>query len=98
MRPLLDWVVLTDETGVEKKGKAGIIMPAHDRQIDSSYLGTVVAMGPGLHSAHGALMPMPEMKVGDTVRYVCHSVFQIEQNGEKLVMMRAHQIMGVESE
>lgn len=91
MKAVLDWVVVTDETGIEKKTDAGIITPNAIKP-ESSYVGDVVDVGPGVRNQQGELIPVP-CKNGDRVRFVTHSLFQVDHGGEKLIFFRAHNLM-----
>ena len=88
IRPLYDRIIVKrDQSLAETAG--GIALPEQYRQIPKR--GTVVAVGPGYQSKDGGLVPLI-LKVGDRVIFVDYAGTEIEENGEKLSIMRESDI------
>jgi chaperonin GroES len=91
-RPLQDRVMVKRlENGVEKT-KGGIIIP--DTAKEKPEQGKVVAVGKGRVNDDGKLMPVG-VKVGDTILFAKYSGSEVELDGEKHLIMREEDILGV---
>jgi chaperonin GroES len=91
-RPLQDRVMVKRlENGVEKT-KGGIIIP--DTAKEKPEQGKIVAVGKGRVNDDGKLMPVG-VKVGDTILFAKYSGSEVELDGEKHLIMREEDILGV---
>ena len=79
------------ENGVEKT-KGGIIIP--DTAKEKPEQGKVVAVGKGKVNDDGKLMAVG-VKVGDTIVFGKYSGSEVELDGEKHLIMREEDILGV---
>ena len=79
------------ENGVEKT-KGGIIIP--DTAKEKPEQGKIVAVGKGKVNDDGKLMPVG-VKVGDTILFGKYSGSEVELEGEKHLIMREEDILGV---
>ena len=79
------------DNGVEKT-KGGIIIP--DTAKEKPEQGKVVAVGKGRVNDDGKLMPVG-VKVGDTILFAKYSGSEVELDGEKHLIMREEDILGV---
>jgi chaperonin GroES len=79
------------ENGVEKT-KGGIIIP--DTAKEKPEQGKIVAVGKGRVNDKGKLMPVG-VKVGDTILFGRYSGSEVELDGEKHLIMREEDILGV---
>ena len=79
------------ENGVEKT-KGGIIIP--DTAKEKPEQGRIVAVGKGRVNDDGKLMPVG-VKVGDTILFGKYSGSEVELEGEKHLIMREEDILGV---
>ena len=79
------------ENGVEKT-KGGIIIP--DTAKEKPEQGKIVAVGKGRVNDDGKLMPVG-VKVGDTILFAKYSGSEVELDGEKHLIMREEDILGV---
>jgi chaperonin GroES len=83
-RPLHDRIVVRRDTP-EEYSKGGIYLPGKAREAQRA--GEVLAVGPGVIGAHGALI-VPACKVGDKVVFGAYAGTEIEVDGEKYQIMR----------
>lgn len=99
IKPLNDWVIL--EAGEsEEKTAGGIIIP--DSAKKKPEWGTVIAAGPGAYKSEKGkgkekekkFVPT-EVKAGDRVLYERYGGREFELNGEKVLMVRESDILGV---
>ena len=79
------------ENSVEKT-KGGIIIP--DTAKEKPEQGKIVAVGKGKVNDDGKLMPVG-VKVGDTILFGKYSGSEVELDGEKHLIMREEDILGV---
>lgn len=91
IRPLSDRILVKREDA-EQKTATGIVIP--DIAQEKPTKATVKAVGPGRVTSDGRLIEM-NVKVGDTVLFGKYSGNEIEVDGEKLLMMREEDILGV---
>jgi chaperonin GroES len=91
LRPLQDRVIVK-QSAAEEKTKSGILLP--DTAKEKPTKGKVVAVGPGKTDDKGKPMEIG-LRVGDTVYYGKYSGTDVEINGEKLVILREGDVLGV---
>ena len=91
IRPLHDRVVLR-RTEEELTSPGGILIPGN--AAEKPQRGTLVAVGKGRILQDGQVRPL-DVKVGDNVLFGKYSGNEISINGEKLLVMREEDIMGV---
>ncbi len=90
-RPLHDRVAIR-RLDAEEKTAGGIIIP--DTAQEKPQQGEVVAVGDGLHSETGDIMPL-EVKPGDKILFGKYSGTEVTIDGEDLVIVQESDIMGV---
>ena len=90
-RPLHDRVVVK-RINPEAKTKGGIIIP--DTAREKPQQGEVVAVGPGGRDEAGKLIPI-DVKVGDKVLFGKWSGTEVVLDGDKLLIMKESDVMGV---
>jgi chaperonin GroES len=91
LRPLQDRVIVK-QSEAEEKTKSGILLP--DTAKEKPTKGKVVAVGPGKLDDSGKPMELG-VRVGDTVYYGKYSGTDVEIDGEKLVILRESDVLGV---
>lgn len=91
VRPLEDRV-LVKPGQAEEKTKSGIFLPEQAKE--KPLRGTIVATGPGKTNDDGQRTALT-VKVGDTVVYGKYSGTEIEIDGEKHLIMRESELLGV---
>ncbi len=91
LRPLADRVIVK-QSEAEEKPKSGILLP--DTAKEKPTRGKVVAVGPGKLDDGGKPMELG-VRVGDTVYYGKYSGTDVEIEGEKLVILRETDVLGV---
>jgi len=91
LRPLQDRVIVK-QSEAEEKTASGIVLP--DSAKEKPTKGKVVAAGPGKLDDKGQAMAL-NVKAGDTVYYGKYSGTDVEVNGEKFVILRENDILGV---
>lgn len=91
LRPLQDRVIVK-QTEAEEKTKSGIYLP--DAAKERPTRGKVVSVGPGRLDEKGKAMEIP-VRVGDTVYYGKYSGTDVEIDGQKLVILRESDVLGV---
>jgi len=91
VRPLHDRVIVRrlDE---EEKSAGGIIIP--DTAKEKPIQGKVVAVGKGKILDNGDVRPL-DVKAGDTVIFSTYAGTEIKLDGDKFLMMREDDILGV---
>ena len=90
-RPLHDRVAIR-RLDAEEKTAGGIIIP--DTAQEKPQQGEVVAVGDGLRSETGDIMPL-EVKPGDKILFGKYSGTEVTIDGEDLVIVQESDIMGV---
>ena len=91
IRPLQDRVIVK-QSEAEEKTKSGILLP--DTAKEKPTKGKVIAVGPGRLDDKGKPMELG-VRVGDTVYYGKYSGTDVEIEGEKLVILRESDVLGV---
>jgi len=93
IKPLRDRILVQPKP-VEEVSQGGIIIP--DIAKDSPVEGTVLAVGSGILSRDGEQIPL-NVSVGDNVLYkkTGSSITEIEQDGEKYLIMSEFDILAV---
>lgn len=91
VRPMEDRV-LVKPGAAEERTKSGIFLPEQAKE--KPLRGTIVATGPGKLSDEGQRTPVA-VKAGDTVVYGKYSGTEIEIDGEKHLIMRESELLGV---
>ena len=91
LKPLADRVIVR-QTEAEEKTASGIFLP--DAAKEKPTKGKVIAVGPGKLDDNGKRMDIG-VRVGDTVYYGRYSGTDVEVNGEKFVILRETDVLGV---
>ena len=91
LKPLADRVIVR-QSDAEEKTASGIVLP--DTAKEKPTKGKVVAVGPGKLDEHGKRMELG-VREGDTVYYGKYSGTDVEINGEKFVILRESDLLGV---
>ena len=91
LKPLQDRVIVR-QSDAEEKTKSGIVLP--DSAKEKPTRGKVIAVGPGKLDDKGKPMELG-VRNGDTVYYGKYSGTDVEVNGEKFVILRETDILGV---
>src|SRR6201995_5508535 len=91
LRPLSDRVIVK-QSEAETKTASGIVLP--DSAKEKPTRGKVISVGPGKVDDHGKHMTL-NVKAGDTVYYGKYSGTDIEVDGEKVVILRESDILGI---
>jgi chaperonin GroES len=91
LKPLQDRVIVKPAEA-EEKTKSGIVLP--DTAKEKPTKGKVIAVGPGKLDDNGKPMELG-VRSGDTVYYGKYSGTDIEVDGDKFVIVRESDILGV---
>jgi chaperonin GroES len=91
LRPLSDRVIVKQQEA-EEKTKSGILLP--DTAKEKPTKGKVIAVGPGKLDDNGKPMELG-VRVNDTVYYGKYSGADVTVDGEKFVILRESEILGV---
>jgi chaperonin GroES len=91
LRPLQDRVIVR-QSSAEEKTASGIVLP--DSAKEKPTKGKVIAVGPGKLDDKGRPMELG-LRVGDTVYYGKYSGTEVEIDGDKLVILREGDVLGV---
>jgi len=91
LKPMQDRVIVK-QSEAEEKTKSGILLP--DTAKEKPTKGSVIAVGPGKADESGKMHAL-DVKVGDVVYYGKYSGTDVEVNGEKFVILRESDILGV---
>ena len=91
LKPLQDRVIVK-QTEAEEKTKSGIVLP--DSAKEKPTKGKVIAVGPGKLDDNGKPMEVG-VRVGDSVYYGKYAGTDIEVEGQKYVILRENDILGV---
>lgn len=91
IRPLYDRVVVK-RVVEEERTKNGLYIP--DQAKEKPVQGIVVAVGNGRRLESGSIMPL-ETSEGDTVLFGKYSGTEIEIEGEKFLILREDEILGI---
>ena len=91
LKPLADRVIVK-QSEAEEKTASGIVLP--DAAKEKPTKGKVIAAGPGKLDDKGKRMAL-SVKTGDTVYYGKYSGTDVEVDGDKFVILRESDILGV---
>jgi len=91
LRPLQDRVIVK-QSEAEEKTKSGIVLP--DAAKEKPTKGKVIAVGPGKLDDNGKPMEIG-LRVGDMIYYGKYSGTDVEVDGQKLVILRETDVLGV---
>jgi chaperonin GroES len=91
LKPLADRVIVR-QSEAENKTASGIVLP--DTAKEKPTKGKVIAVGPGKFDDTGKRMELG-VRAGDTVYYGKYSGTDVEVDGEKFVILRESDILGV---
>jgi chaperonin GroES len=91
LRPLQDRVIVR-QSEAETKTASGIVLP--DSAKEKPTKGKVIATGPGKVDDKGKHMELA-VRNGDTIYYGKYSGTDIEVDGDKFVILRESDILGV---
>ncbi|HWE94755.1 MAG TPA: co-chaperone GroES [Tepidisphaeraceae bacterium] len=91
LKPLADRVIVK-QSEAETKTASGIVLP--DSAKEKPTRGKVISVGPGKLDDHGKHMTLG-VKAGDTVYYGKYSGTDVEVEGDKFVILRESDILGV---
>jgi len=91
LRPLDDRIVIK-QSEAEEKTAGGIILP--DTAKEKPQIGTVVAIGPGKILDDGTRAKM-SVKVKDEVIYAKYIGSDVEIDGDKYVILRESDVLGI---
>jgi chaperonin GroES len=91
LKPLQDRVIVK-QTEAEEKTKSGIVLP--DSAKEKPTKGKVIAVGPGKLNEKGKPMEVG-VRVGDSVYYGKYAGTDVEVEGQKFVILRENDILGV---
>lgn len=91
LKPLADRVLVKVEEE-EKKTMGGILLP--DTAQKKSQKGVVVAVGSGKMTEEGKRLPL-EVKEGDEVLFAKYSGTEIEDKGEKYLLLSERDILAI---
>lgn len=92
LKPLGDRVIIKQDEA-EQTTASGLYIATEVKEKPSS--GVVLAVGEGKHSDDGTLIPVP-VKVGDHVVYGKYAGTEIENEGEKVVIIRSDDIFAIQ--
>ena len=94
LKPVNDKIVVKPIENKEEKTSGGIILP--DTVQDGTLLeGKVVAIGEGMYSANGTLIPVV-VNEGDTILYGKHAAKQdYNIDGEDYILMSINEVMSI---
>ncbi len=91
LKPLADRVIVK-QSAAETKTKSGILLP--DSAKEKPTQGKVIAVGAGKRDDNGKIHAVG-VKTGETVYYGKYSGTDVEVDGEKFVILRESDILGV---
>ena len=91
LRPLYDRVVVR-RVVEEERSKGGLFIPEQAKEKPAQ--GEVLAVGKGRRLESGELIAL-ETAVGDKVLFGKYSGTEIELDGEKLLILREDEVLGV---
>src|SRR5215203_5335638 len=91
LKPLADRVIVK-QTEAEEKTKSGLYLP--DAAKEKPTRGKVIAAGPGKLDDKGKPMEIG-VRVGDSIYYGKYAGTDVEVDGQKYVILRESDILGV---
>ena len=91
LKPVNDKIVVKPNSKEEEVTESGILLPD---TVDTGKLmeGEVVAVGKGMYSASGTLIPVV-VDVGDTILYNKHA--QLHEYDDDLVIMSVNEVLSI---
>ena len=92
LKPLGDRVIIKQDEA-EQTTASGLFIATESKEKPSS--GIVLAVGEGKRNDDGTLVPMP-VAVDDHVVYSKYAGMEIENEGEKVVILRADDIFAIQ--
>lgn len=92
LKPLGDRVIIKQDDA-EQTTASGLYIASETKEKPSS--GQVLAVGEGKRADDGTIVPMP-VKVGDHVVYSKYAGMEVENEGEKVVVLRADDIFAIQ--
>ncbi|MGE0451100.1 MAG: co-chaperone GroES [Vicinamibacterales bacterium] len=87
-------VVKLDEKQGERKSEGGLFIPVTVTSKEKPQTGEVLAAGPGRYTDAGALIPM-SVKAGQRILFGKYSGSEIELDGQKVLVIRDSDVMGL---
>ncbi len=93
LRPLNDRVVV-EPIEQDTTTASGLVLPETAKEKPQQ--GKVVAVGPGARDEDGERMPL-DVEVGDTVLFAKYAGTEIKLDGNKVLIMKENDILGVVS-
>lgn len=91
LRPLNDRVVV-EPAEQETTTASGLVLPETAKEKPQQ--GKVIAMGPGARDEDGNRMAL-DLEVGDTVLFAKYAGTEIKLDGNKVLIMKENDILGV---
>ena len=91
LKPLADRVIVK-QTEAEEKTASGIFLP--DAAKEKPTRGKIISAGPGRLDDNGKRMEL-SVKAGDTIVYGKYSGTDVEVDGQKFVILREQDILGI---
>ena len=91
LRPLYDRI-LVKRVIEEERSRGGLFIPEQAKEKPAQ--GEVLAIGQGRRLESGAVVPL-EVVVGDKILFGKYSGTEVELDGEKLLILREDEILGV---
>jgi chaperonin GroES len=91
LKPLQDRVIVK-QSEAETKTASGIVLP--DTAKEKPTKGKVISVGPGKLDKNGKAMEIG-VRTGDTIYYGKYSGTDVEVDGEKFVILRESDILGI---
>ncbi len=91
LKPLADRVIVR-QSEAEEKTASGILLP--DTAKEKPTRGKVISVGPGKLDDNGKRLEL-NVRAGETVVYGKYSGTDVEVDGEKFVILRESDILGV---
>ena len=92
LKPLADRVIVK-QSEAEEKTKSGIVLP--DSAKEKPTKGKVIAVGEGRLNEKSGKRDALSVRVGDNVYYGKYSGTDVEVDGEKFVILRESDLLGV---
>lgn len=92
LKPLGDRVVIKQDEA-EQTTASGLYIATESKEKPTA--GVVLAVGEGKRNDDGSLCPMP-VAVGDHVVYSKYAGMEIENEGEKVIILRADDIFAIQ--
>lgn len=93
LTPLHDYVLIRQEKqDSNPTTPSGLILPENSKPKPTR--GEIVSVGEGKRDDNGNLIPMT-LKAGDTVLYQRFTEFEIEHEGEKLLLVKQDNVLAI---